>query len=201
MYHWQCRYARFVICLALAGFLLATKSTQGAPPTSVQEWYWWQDELRTSAFALATARFGNVSQWPRISVAAGTAKLPVPLVAAGSIQADGKLDEAAWQQATRFPVGPLFDTWRAGPFTIQVSVCRDAQNLYLAIESPRDLTDLRALSADAELFRIGAQPFHVGGEDGIAATSIRQSGNGQVIELAVPLSGPVDVSFPVDWLT
>jgi len=155
-----------------------------AEPTPQQAVYWWQDEIRTAAFALSEARTGKVAQWPRMTVPAGSATLPLPTVT-GPITPNGKLDEAAWKDATSFPVGPIFDRWRGGPFTLQVSVCRDEKNVYLAVESPRDLTGLGALTAGGELFLIGKQPVHA---------------TGKVIELAVSLGGDVTLSFPVETM-
>ena len=168
-----------------------------ADPTPQQAAWWWQDEIRTCAFALGRARTGNVAQWPRIAVPAGSAVMPLPL-AASPVQADGKLDEPAWQTATTFPVGPVFDAWRDGSFMLEVSACRDDKNLYLAIRSPRDLTGLGALSPGGELFTVGQGQYHVGPGGNLPEGSVAPDGRGQVIELAVSLAGNTTLSFPVE---
>ena len=162
-----------------------------------QAMYWWQDEIRSVAFAVSTARSGQIAQWPKMSVPAGQAVLPLP-IATGAISADGHLDEEAWKHATSFPVGPLFDAWQAGPFTLQVSACRDEKNLYLAIVSPRELGGLGTLTTDGRLFAVGDQPFHVGPAGAIPASSLGRTDRDQVIELALPFSSDVNLSFPVE---
>ncbi|MFH1920950.1 MAG: hypothetical protein ABIP48_13860, partial [Planctomycetota bacterium] len=128
--------------------------------------------------------------------------MPLPK-ATGPIQADGRLDETAWQHATRFPVGPVFDQWQNGPFMLHVSACRDDENVYLAIESPRDLEGLGALTPEGELFTVGKQPYHVGPGGGIPEQSVGQSGEGlftKTIELALPIRGEVAMTFAVEAL-
>ncbi|MHC4146002.1 MAG: hypothetical protein ACYSUD_14605, partial [Planctomycetota bacterium] len=95
----------------------------------LNERYWWLDEIRTAAQALATARNGRTAQWPDMIVAAGTGTMPAPKVTT-AIRTDGRLDEAAWRSATSFPVGPIFADWRHGPFMLQVSACCDETGLY-----------------------------------------------------------------------
>ncbi|MHC4146008.1 MAG: hypothetical protein ACYSWW_28390 [Planctomycetota bacterium] len=97
--------------------------------SSLHERYWWLDEIRTAAQALARARDGRAAQWPDMIVAAGTGTLPAPQVTT-AIRTDGRLDEAAWRSATSFPVGPIFADWRHGPFMLQVSACCDETGLY-----------------------------------------------------------------------
>jgi hypothetical protein len=113
------------------------------------------------------------------------------------VTADGRLDEEAWKSATRFAVGPLFDVWQQGPFTVQVSACRDDRHLYLAIESPRDVTGLGAL-ADGEFFTANKQPYHVGPDGGIPPSSITRNGESVVIEMALPLDKGAELTFPAE---
>ena len=93
--------------IALAGCLAAPLPSAQAEHTPEQAAYWWQDEIRDVAFALSRARTGDVAQWPRMSLPAGSITMPIP-PASGPIQPDGKLDEPAWQHATSFPAGPVF---------------------------------------------------------------------------------------------
>ena len=173
--------------LGLGAMMLSGPATAWAEPTPAQRIYWWQDEIRAAAFDLSIARTGQVAEWPRMTVAAGAMTLPLP-PAAGPIAADGRLDEPAWQQATRFPVGPVFDDWQRGPMMLDVSVCRDEKNLYLAIESPRDLAGLGSLGPDGELFRVGETSYPAPAQ------------GGRVVELALPLTGEVTLRFPVEML-
>jgi len=182
---------------ALGTLLVDFPRCASAEPTPEQTVYWWQDEVRAACFALSRAQAGRVSQWPRMSVAAGTATMPVPR-ATGPIQADGRLDEEAWKHATSFPVGPIFDRWRDGPLMLRLSACRDEENVYLAIESPRDLTALGALTPEGELFTVGKQSYHVGPGGGLPDGSVARNGDGQVIELALPVRGEVAMTFPVE---
>jgi len=169
-------------CAILALSLVLCTAALGAP-TPEQVAYWWQDELRTVAFGLSVARAGRVSQWPRLTVPAGSATLPLPK-ATGPVSADGKLDEKAWAEATRFPVGPLFGPWEEGPFTLTVLACRDERRAYLAIESPVDLAGIGAVAAPGALFHAGGKP---------------QVAKGKVAEVAVPLAkGGVAVAFEVE---
>ena len=175
----------------------AGSSTIGqAEPTPEQAFYWWQDEIRTACFALGDSQTGKVAQWPRIAVSAGTATMPLP-PATGPIQADGRLNEEAWKQATSFPVGPIFDDWRQGPLMLQVSACRDQKNLYLAVQSPRDLTGLGSLTPTGHLFTVGKQSYHVG-PGGLPEQTVARHAEGQVIELALPIAGEVAISFAVE---
>jgi len=194
--------SRVTFLLAVTALLAGTASTGRTESAASQTLYWWQDEIRSVAFAIHAARTGQVAQWPRMSVPAGQATLPLPR-AAGAIVADGQLDEPAWNQATSFPVGPLFDQWQAGPFTLQVSACHDENNLYLAVESPRDLRGLSALTDDRRLFSVGQQAFRMLSDAAIADSGIPDSSIGRrgaihVIELALPLSGAATLSFPVE---
>ncbi|MHC4398917.1 MAG: HzsA-related protein, partial [Planctomycetota bacterium] len=168
-----------------------------AEPTPQQTAYWWQDEIRQVCFALATATEGRVAQWPRMSIPAGAATMPMP-PADGPISPDGRLDEEAWKHATRFPVGPIFDDWRLGPFTLEVRVCRDEEKLYLAIVSPRDVTGLGALTPDGELFTVDGKAFHVGPGGGLSSECIGTDGEGQVVELALPARDQAALSFAVE---
>jgi len=198
---------------------------QEAPtePTPEQALYWWQDELREVAAAVSAARSGAVSPWPKMSVPAGSATMPLA-PAAGEIRADGKLDEKAWQEATTFPVGSIFDEWSRGLLLLQVSACRDAEHLYLAIRAPRDLTGLGTHTPDGELFRVDNTPYRVGpgglfvvppsGELVVPPsggtsrlkpelqTGGSIAGDGCVIELVMPYhkGGPVSLSFTVENL-
>ncbi|NQT37521.1 MAG: hypothetical protein HQ581_08535, partial [Planctomycetes bacterium] len=187
------RWALAVLAVQMAWSPLTVQ----AAPTPQQAAYWWQDEVRTAAFAVSRAGTGRVARWPAMTVSAGSATLPLP-VASSPITPDGKLDEPAWQQATTFPVGPIFDDWHLGPMTLQVSVCRDEKNVYLAIESPRDLTGLGALTPTAELLSIGGKPYRVGPGGNIPDTCIERDGPRQVIELALPATGDVALTFPVE---
>lgn len=185
--------------LALGATLLSLvplATAANAAPSAEQQWYWWQDEIRSVAFAWSRVRSGQVAQWPRMSVPAGTATLPVPR-ASSAVTVDGRLDEEAWKSATRFPVGPLFDAWQQGPFTVQVAVCRDDRQLYLAIEAPRDVTGLGALT-DGEFFTVNKQPYHVGPDGGIPPSSVTRNGEGLVFELALPLAKELDLAFPAE---
>jgi hypothetical protein len=175
----ECRVRQAaVLVLALAALL---HGPAWAAPGPEQETYWWMDELRAAAFALGEARTGKVSCWPNLAIPAGSALLPLP-PAAGPVTVDGTLDEPAWQKATTFPVGPVFGPWRDGPVVLQVSACRDEKAVYLAIESPRDLSDLGSLGAAGELFTAGGRPYRVGAlPEGTAKTD----GRGRVIELAL----------------
>ena len=170
-----------------------------AEPTPQQELYWWQDEMREVAIDIAMCRSFEVSKWPQIAVETGSAELPLP-VAAGEITCDGKLDEASWDRATSFPVGPIFDNWRAGPFTIQVSVCRDAKNLHLAIESPRDLTELGSLTPEGGLFTVGKTACRLGPGGNIPKQNVGQDGDTHILELTFPLAGNTTLSFSVENL-
>ncbi|NUQ66232.1 MAG: hypothetical protein HUU20_27545 [Pirellulales bacterium] len=194
---WPRTLLKSLACLAASlAFLPAARS---AEPTPEQTLYWWQDEIRTAAFALSEARTGKVAQWPQISVPAGSAVLPLPNVAS-PIRPDGRLDEAAWQKATRFPVGPVFDQWRQGPLLLTVRACRSGDTAYVAIQSPRDLTGLGALTQDAELFAVNGKPYHVGPNGSLPDGSVGPDGVGQVIELAVPGKGEIGLSFAVETL-
>ena len=151
--------------------------------TPQQRAYWWQDELRTAAFAVSKARTGRVAQWPRMHVAAGSATMPLPAVT-GEIRCDGKLDEPAWAAATSFPLGPLFGPWRTGPFLLTVRACRIGRQTYLAVESPVDLRHLGSLSG-GELFHAGQQAYRAAAE-----------GNARVMEIALPAGkGGLSLTF------
>ena len=168
--------------------MLLCSSFVWAEPTAQQTYYWWQDEIRSTAFELSIARTGAVAQWGRMTVPAGSAVMPVP-PATGPIEADGKLDEPAWQDATLFPVGPIFDDWQRGPLMLNVRACRDEKNIYVAIESPRDLTGLGSLSPGGQLFTVGKRAVRI---------------KGRVVELVVPIEGldkgEVSMVFPVETL-
>lgn len=178
-------------------FFLGATASLLAEPTPEQAIYWWQDEIRTASFALSKMQTGRVAQWPKMTVPAGTAAMPVP-PAGSPIRIDGRLDEDAWSRATRFPVGPVFDRWQSGPLMLMVSVCRDEKNVYLAVESPRDLEGLGALTPNAELFTVAKQPYRVGLGGGLPEESVGRSGEGQVIELALPMQGEVALTFAVE---
>ena len=178
--------------------ILAAVVVSGAAraASAEREAYWWLDEIRAAAWEVSRARTGAVAQWPRMAVPAGAGTLPLP-PAAGAIALDGCLDEDAWEQATSFPVGPVFGPWREGPFVLRVRACRDDSRAYLGIESPRDLTDLASLAASAELFTAD-RPYRVGEGGGIPAEGVRFGRAGQVVEIAVPLpegGKPLSVAF------
>jgi len=186
------------VCLAAA--LASFRGGLRAEPTPEQEAYWWLDEIRTVAFALSTSRTGRVAQWPRMTVRAGSGTLPLPR-ASGPIVADGRLDEPAWGQATSFPVGPLFGPWRDGPLVLQVSACRDEKAVYLAIESPVDLSELGSLAPKGELFAAAGRPYRVGKGGKLPHGAVRSGGQGQVVELAVPVAkrgAAVPLSFAAE---
>jgi len=147
--------------------------------------YWRLDEMRVVAQSLSKAKTGAVAKWPRMTTPAGSAVLPLPQ-AAEPITADGKLDEAAWRQATSFPVGPLFADWRQGPFMLQVSACRSEKMLYVAIESPRDLEDLGTLKGGV-LFNAHGVACRIDKNSSLPGRAVTTDA-GQVIELAVPLT-------------
>jgi len=153
---------------------------------SAQQWYWWQDEMRSVAWALSTARTGKVARWPRMTTAVGSATLPLPEVS-GLITIDGRLDEPAWGAVTTFPVGPIFPGWQEGPFSVQVSACRRAKYLYLAVVSPRDLTGLGSLQPTGELFRVGGRAFTV---EALPGGAVQKREGGWVLELATPVPRP-----------
>ena len=148
-----------------------------------REAYWWLDEIRTVAFELSQARTGRIAQWPSMVTPGGSGVLPVPK-AAGTIACDGELNEAAWGQATTFPIGPVFGPWRDGQFSLQVSVCRDDSQAYVGIRSPVDLTDLASLAGDAALLTLD-RPYRVGAGGGMPLEWVSE--DGRVVELAVPL--------------
>ena len=151
-----------------------------AGPTAEQRAYWWQDELRSVAFDLSLTRSGRVSQWPRLTVAAGSGTLPLPK-ATSPVVADGKLSEKAWGTATQFPVGPLFGDWAEGPFLLQVRACRDDRKAYLFIESPVDLGGLGPVAGPGTALLINGKP---------------QALKGTLVELAVPLAkGGITLTF------
>ncbi|MGA2616038.1 MAG: LamG-like jellyroll fold domain-containing protein [Thermoguttaceae bacterium] len=184
-----------VLCLGWFGVAAALR----AEPTPQQALYWWQDELRTVAAALGKSSTGQVAQWPAMTVTAGTAALPLPPTP-GRPGSDGRLEESAWHGATRFTVGPLFDDWARGPFSIAVKACRDAKHVYLAIRSPRDLTGLGDLSAQGKLLAVNGAPYFLGPKGGIPSEAVATTPAGQSIELALPLAGPVTLTFPVEML-
>ena len=172
------------VLIILAGLLTAPPFSVQAEPTPRQAAYWWQDELREVAFSWSQAQTGSVAQWPRMTVPAGAITMPLP-EATGPIQVDGKLDEPAWQHATSFPVGPVFDDWGSGPFVLQLLACRDKKHVYLAVESPRDLTGLGALTPAGELFTVQGKPY---------------SGSGHIVELALPLTGKITLTVPAEMV-
>ena len=86
-----------VTLTALAVLLVASQPIQAQ--SGAQATYWWQDEIRSVAFDLSKARTGAVAQWPKMTIAAGSIRMPVPTIS-DSIDADGSLDEPVWQQAT-----------------------------------------------------------------------------------------------------
>lgn len=187
----------YVVLLAIS--CATATATSAAEPTPQQEAYWWQDEIRTVAFQLSLSRSGKIAQWPRMTVSAGSATMPLP-EATGPIVVDGKLDEAAWSQATSFPVGPIFAGWQDGPISLQLSACRDDQHVYLAIESSRDLTELGSLGATGELFHAG-RPFRVGSGGDLPGGAVTSSDGHYMIELAIALPAknePLALSFPAE---
>lgn len=189
----HCRTAALLIAVCFSA------SAALAEPTPQQRLYWWQDELREAAAELATAISGHVAQWPQIAVDAGSAVMPLP-AAAGEIVCDGRLDEPAWAQATTFPLGPIFDDWRAGPLTLSLSACRDKDKLYLAIRSERDLAELGSLTPEAGLFTAGKTAYRLGPGGNIAAENCGRDGSTTVIELCLPLAGNNGLTFSVENL-
>ena len=190
--------------LAIGTLAVCLPPRAPAEPTVEQAIYWWQDEIREASFAVSRAQTGRAAQWPQMSVPAGAATLPLGR-ATGPIEADGRLEEEAWQHATRFPVGPVFDQWLAGPFMLEVSACRDDASVYLAIRSPRDLTGLGGLTPDGSLFTVAKQTYQVGPGGGLPQQAVGQAGDGQVIELALPIkdlalpkTGEVAMTFAVE---
>ncbi len=198
-------FGTLIVACFLTGNSPAQSGTDKPEPTAarsaqekypVHERYWWLDEMRTVAGALGTARTGQVATWPTMTVEAGWATLPLP-EAAAPVKIDGKLDELAWQHATSLPVGPIFADWQEGPFMLQVSACRDETRLYLAIKSPRDLSDLGASFGSKALFEIGDRPWKITEPAGKTTGGIvRKDSTGQTIELALPLpDGPIRLRF------
>ncbi|MBM3501689.1 MAG: hypothetical protein FJX74_23800, partial [Armatimonadetes bacterium] len=168
---------------AIPAALLIAAAGRAAPPE--RQAYWWLDELRSVAFAAGRARTGEVARWPQMSVPAGSLRLPLPRV-------DGRPESAAWESVTRFPVGPLFGPWEAGPFTLRVAACRDGERAYLRIESPVDLTDLGSAGPAAELLTAD-RPCRVG--DGLAAVE-----GGWEATFPLPASGGLTLRFPAELL-
>ena len=190
--------ATFLAAVVLLGAPRAAQPA-GGYGSAEQEAYWWLDEIRQCAFDLSRATGGAVSRWPQMAVPAGSGVLPLPN-AAGAIRIDGRLNEAAWKAATSFPVGPLFGPWREGPFHVQVRACRDAKKLYLAIESPRNLAELGAISRPV-LFAVNGRGFRVEQDGTLAGGQGSFDGSRHVLELAVPVPKkpkPVELSFPVE---
>ncbi len=164
-----------------------------------QEHYWWQDEMRQVAAALSMAESGSVARWPRMTVAAGAATLPLPL-ADSTVTCDGRLDEQAWLHATSFPVGPIFDRWADGPFELRVSVCRDRNRVYVAVDSPRSLAGLGAMTADAELFRLNGRPFRLGLPEVTTANVGMTDAGHHIVEWSAPITSQVKLTFPVEMI-
>ncbi|MHC4116845.1 MAG: HzsA-related protein [Planctomycetota bacterium] len=179
-------------------FLLAClpANTRAADPQPVHERYWWLDEIRTVSQAFGKAVTGQAAQWPRMTVVAGLGTLPVPEVTT-PVRADGRLHEIAWQNATSFPVGPIFADFRRGPLMLQVSVCRDEARLYLAIRSPHDLSNLTGACDPRVLFEIADRRYRIAQPTGdIKGGVVRKDSTGQTIELALPLSQkPIKLTF------
>ena len=175
------RFAMTGLAATLAISLAASAAWCGEV-SSQRQGYWWMDEIRTAAHSLSVARSGKVAKWPRMTIGSGSGVMPLPN-ATGPIQADGKLDEPAWKKATSFPVGPIFSDCR-GAITLQLSACRDAKFVYVAIESDCDLAELGALTGSGKLFRIGGRAY-------------RRETAATVIELAIPLPNkwPLAMSF------
>ncbi|UCE46918.1 MAG: PD40 domain-containing protein, partial [Phycisphaerales bacterium] len=165
-------------------------------PHPVNERYWWLDEIRTVSQALGKARSGQYATWPQMTVEAGWGTLPLPQVTT-AIETDGKLDEPAWQKATSLPVGPIFADFQQGPFTLQVSACRNDAELYIAIHSPQDLSRLGTAFGSKMLLKIADQPFLITKASGkIQGGIVRKDSTGQIIELALPLpEGPIQLKF------
>jgi hypothetical protein len=169
-----------------------------AQPSRERMAYWWLDEIRTASFALSKARTGRVATWPRMTVPAGSGTLPLPK-ANGAVEIDGLLDEPAWQQATRFPVGPIFGPWRDGPFWLMVSAWRDEKRVYLAVQSERSLTDLGALVQPGELFRAAGRPISIHKGKSLTGGAVKVDGQKHILEMVLPFRGKsVSLSFPVE---
>ena len=183
------------LAVSLAAVALALAGVSRAAPRAVHEAYWWLDEVRAAAFAISTARSGRVAQWPRMAVPLGSATLPLPR-ANSPIVLNGKLDDQAWSQATAFPAGPVFGPWRTGPFMLKAYACHDDENLYLALVSPVDLTDLGSLGPRGELFTVD-RPYRAGKGGGIPSRGVTRTRSYHTIELSVPLPkrGNVALAF------
>lgn len=164
--------------------ILSASAVASAAPLQ-REAYWWLDELRSVAFAVSRARTGEVSCWPQLTVPAGSLRLPLPEVGE-------RPSGAGWGSVTRFPVGPLFGPWETGPFTFQVSACRDAERAYLRLESPVDLTDLGSAAPAAELLSAD-RPYRVG--DGLAPVD----GGWEAVLPLMP-GNTLTVTFPAELL-
>ena len=190
------RGRRIVGLLVLPALLLPGWAS--AAPASVQEAYWWLDEIRTAAFALSRQRTGRISRWPRLTAPAGSATLPLPAIES-PIVADGRLDELAWRQATSVPIGPVFGPWRDGPFLLRLRACRDARQIHLAIESPRPLTALGCLSPQRELLTVAGKTYRADKPGRVTGGAV--SADGKVLELSLPLGKAakgVPLSLPVE---
>ncbi len=188
------------IALGLAACLLTSASFGGPDARRAErETYWWLDEIRSAAWQLAEAEHGKVAQWPRMTAAAGSGTLTLP-PARTPIEVDGRLDDEAWKRATTFPVGPLFAGWRRGPITVQISVCRSDDAVFIAIESPFDLSGLGTPTASGELFRC-ARPFRIavdGKTDG-GATDRRDGRFTAEWKIAAPdVARGLALSFPAE---
>ena len=187
------------LAIGLVTGWLSTLSPSIAASNPVRDNYWWQDELRTVACQVNRARTGAIARWPRMTVPAGSATLPLP-AAQGKIVLDGELDEQAWRSASSFPVGPLFGPWRDGPFTVQVSACQDQRQVYLAIQSPRGLTDFGSLTTAGE-FVTADRPYRFGKDDERPGRNVGQSDDGRTFELALPLpvkAKPIKLAFSAE---
>ena len=160
---------------------------QAVPGNAARDAYWWQDELRTVAFALSTARTGKVSHWPRLTVPAGSGTLPVP-EAAEQVAVDGVLTDAAWERATVFPAGPLFGPWKEGPCTLWIRACRVGKTVYLALEADRDLTGLRSLAGPKALFSAGGKHYRVAADHTLLDGAV--AADGRCAETAIVLPNP-----------
>jgi hydrazine synthase alpha subunit-like protein/concanavalin A-like lectin/glucanase superfamily protein/WD40 repeat protein len=180
----------------ILGIIASAAAEQTTPQNLVQQRYWWLDEIRTVAHELSRVRTGKVSEWPQISIPAGLGVLPAPRNS-GPIKIDGQLIETTWKKASRFPVGPIFPDFQEGPFTLWISAVCDNTNVYLAIESPCDLSHLGTITRPGVMFEINGKTYNITTSTGkIHEAAIHNTSSGQGIELALPLpKGRISLSF------
>ncbi|HOD82506.1 MAG: translocation protein TolB [Planctomycetes bacterium ADurb.Bin126] len=195
-----CRLARASAIAVLLALLLSPAAGDGAGlSTPQQEAFWWQDEIRTAAFAISRARTGQVASWPRMTVQAGSGVLPLP-PATGPVACDGKLADGEWSAATRF-FAIVFGPWREGPIQLDVFACRDGRKLCLALRAERDLRGLASLAAPARLIGVGEAAIRIEANGKVVGAAGAASADGRVVEFSLPLPrGKVDLSIPVEQI-